>query len=95
MVVVWICLLTTPFIKIFGKLEPEITNVSLTGKIGTTRTSVSSTKFGQVEVVIDGSPIVINTKTVGDKSLNARKKVLVIDFNKDENFFIVEPYEEI
>lgn len=82
--------LTTPFVRIFEKLDNAKSD-TIVGKTGKVILPVSSDKYGQIEVIYEGSPIILTAKTSHELSISKGEEVLIIDFFKDKKCYIVEP----
>src|SRR5688572_13475282 len=89
-------ILTTPFVKVFAALEKEHdSNVTIIGKVCTVMLTASSTDLGQAAVKTEGSPLFLNVKTTGNSTLKKGDTGLVIDYNPEKKYYLVEPYETI
>jgi len=86
--------LTTPFTKLFAKMDLDTTDESMVGKIATLLLPITGDKFGQAEIIINGSPIVVNVKSVDNQLLERGEKALVIDYLETEKMFLVEAYKD-
>ena len=75
---------TFPFKILFRRLESSTKHESLDGSVGTVRTATVNASYGQVEVVRDGSHILLNAYPFhGDESLSKGDSILVIDYDKE------------
>ena len=86
-------LLTFPFVKLFEHMEKEDgESNSAIGKICVVSTLITDKKIGQAEVATTGSPILLNVITVSGHQLKSGDTALVIEFLKERNLYLVEPY---
>ena len=75
---------SVPFKLLFRRLEGSTKHESLDGSIGTVRTATINKSYGQVEVVRDGSHILLNAYPFhGDEVLSKGDSILVIDYDKE------------
>lgn len=87
-------LITQPVAGIFKKMEDDTGKPDdFTGKIATVRISVDNKTDGQIEVNKDGSKIILSARTVQGE-VPSGKTVLIIDYLKDEKYYIVEEFED-
>lgn len=82
--------LTQPFVKIFAALDKEDEHPDILGAIGEVTISASQNKTGQGEFKINNSFLRMNIRSNTDRELKPGDKVLVVDENKEHNYFIVE-----
>ncbi|MDN5200129.1 DUF1449 family protein [Fulvivirgaceae bacterium BMA10] len=87
--------ITMPFMKLFANDEMGDADNSLIGKICIANSEITESKVGQARIETDGSPILLNIKTQQGTSLKVGESGLVIDYNHDNNVYLVEPYENI
>lgn len=86
--------LTMPFIKLFAALEIEHESAAtVIGQICTVVLPANTTELGQASVKTKGSPLLLNVKTTMGSSLKKGETALVIDYNNENNFYLIEPYE--
>jgi hypothetical protein len=87
---------TTPFVKIFAALEKEHeSNVTIIGQVCTVMLTATTSEMGQAAVKTGGSPLILNVKTTRNATLKKGETGLVIDYNPDKKYYLVEPYETI
>ena len=85
--------LTTPFVKIFGKLgKSDSKSEVLIGKVCTVTISTNSKKTGQAMVESSGAPFLLNVKSIEGHSLKKGQSALVLDFVEAKNVYLIEPY---
>lgn len=89
-------IITFPFVKLFEHLEKDDKESgSAIGKICVASTSITSEKVGQATVKTSGSPLLLNVVTHSGTVLKNGETALVIDYLKDRNIYLVEPYNSI
>ncbi|NRA28511.1 MAG: DUF1449 family protein [Opitutales bacterium] len=72
-----------PFVLLFRRLESSSKHASLEGSIGTVRTAEISEKYGQIEVIDNGSHIILNAHPFHDtEPLKKGDRALVINYDK-------------
>lgn len=87
--------ITAPFVKLFRKAADTIeTNQSLTGKLCTVTLEADNIKFGQAEIKMDGTSIIINVlSTEAEMHLHKGETCLVIDYMPERKIYLIEPYK--
>ncbi len=87
--------LTTPFVRIFDKSENDVQkNKSLTGKICTVTLNATHDKFGQAQILIDGTSFIINVlSTESGVELQKGDTCLVIDYISQKKLYLIESYK--
>ncbi|WP_439879820.1 hypothetical protein ACSX1A_11625 [Pontibacter sp. MBLB2868] len=89
-------ILTMPFVKLFAALEKEHESaVTIIGQICTVILPANATELGQATVKTNGAPLLLNVKTTHGGAVKKGETALVIDFNNENNFYLIEPYETI
>lgn len=89
-------ILTMPFVKIFAALEKEHESAAtIIGQICTVILPADTLALGQASVKTKGAPLLLNVKTMNGASLKKGETALVIDYNNENNFYLIEPYESI
>lgn len=84
---------TIPFVKLFAKLEDApLDSDDMIGKVCTMLTKTSSKGLGQGEVDIDGTAIILYTKTQTGIEISSGKTALVIQHFPEKEYYLVEPY---
>ncbi len=87
-------IITIPFVKVFKKANEIQNNTGLEGKICKVTIPASHDRMGQALIRINGDTFNVNIKTQPDVSLQVGEQALVIEYQKDNKIYIVEPYKE-
>lgn len=82
---------TYPIMKLFHLAEKE-EDTRVVGKICKVIISADANSLGQAEVVTKQSTQLINIKANGDNILDKGSNGLILEYNSDKNFYMVEPY---
>jgi hypothetical protein len=86
--------LTIPVAKFYRKIRTETEAVkNLVGRVCTAKLPISYDRKGQAEIKINGTSILISAKTREGYSVEKNETALIIDFQKDQKFYYVEPYQ--
>jgi hypothetical protein len=87
--------LTSPFVKLFNKIEKDSKPKDLVGKIGVVILAGREGRKGQIEIDYEGAPIRIYVWPSSKKiKLKKNETVLVIQKSEtEEQVYIVEPYD--
>lgn len=89
-------ILTQPLVKIFQKMEKiETKNEDLIGKYCITKWDLNDNKIGQVVLSFDGSEYVVNALATNSKTIPRNGQGLIIDYDKENDLYIVEPHESV
>ncbi len=89
-------ILTTPFVKLFSTLtKGDVSIKSFIGKICRVNLVAKEDKKGQAELKMDGSSYLINTTTQKGVMISKGENALIIDYDENENCYLIEPYHEI
>ena len=89
-------LLTAPFVKLFAALEKEHeSSTTVIGQVCTVLLPASATELGQAAVKTSGAPLLLNVKTTSANSIRKGDTALIIDYNAENKFYLIEPYETI
>ena len=87
---------TQPLVKLFQKMEKmETKNEDLIGRYCYAKFDINNNKIGQVVISHDGSEYVVNAKTMNSKTVSRNGQALVIDYDKEENVYFIEPHESV
>ena len=88
-------LFTTPFKGFFKNLNPDgDAPVNFIGKQGIMLSKISGDKMGSAEVIADGNPMSIYTKSFNGEALTYQQHILIVKQSEDKNFYWVLPFEE-
>jgi hypothetical protein len=88
-------ILTTPFVKLFAYMNKEEEEEEVIGKICVTMVSISNERIGQAKVNTSESPLLLNVKTKPGTTLKAGETGLIVDYNRERNIYLIEPYETL
>ena len=80
---------SAPFVKIFAAFDTQADR-SVIGASCTIKVSVSGNSLGQAEVDTDDFHQLINVKSSDGQRLAKGTQALVIDYNEEGNFYVVE-----
>ncbi len=88
-------IITQPIAGMFKKIDeatglPEV----FTGKIGKARIELDEKSNGQIEIVRDGATAILTARSTKGK-IEAGKSILIIDYIKEEKYYLVEQFDEI
>ena len=84
--------LSLPFIKVFGKLNTEISgSEGIIGHFGNVRLTIRPGKVGQVEIIHKNTPILVIAHSEIEEDIPTGAQILVIDYNEKD--YLVEPYK--
>lgn len=85
-------LLTTPIAKFYMKIRQEDEAINPLGKPCKVLLTVKSDSIGQAEIKADGTSILISAITRDGIEIKKGESALVIDYIKDGNHYLIEPY---
>jgi hypothetical protein len=88
-------ILTTPFVKLFAYMNKEEEEEEVIGKICITMVTISNERIGQAKVNTRESPLLLNVKTKPGTTLKAGETGLIVDYIRERNIYLIEPYETI
>lgn len=87
--------LTMPFLKIFAKAHYDgETTITMIGKICHVLLPLNNEKVGQVEVNVEGSNYRVTAKTSAGKTMQKGEEGLIIEYDENGKYYVVEPYEK-
>ena len=86
-------ILTTPIAKFYMKLRQEDEAVNPIGKPCKILLSVKGESMGQAEIMVNGTSILINAIASEGVELQKGESALVIEYIKDKNYYLIEPYK--
>jgi len=85
---------TIPVAKFYRKISKETEAIkNLIGRVCTAKLPISHDRKGQAEIKINGTSILITAKTREGHTVQKNTTALIIEFQKDQNFYFVEPYQ--
>lgn len=88
--------ITQPLVGVFDKLNEEgRSKDDLTGKVGEAVTSLDASSLGQIEVVLDDGNFILSSKTREGVDVQKGQRILVIEYVKNEDYYLVAPYKEV
>jgi hypothetical protein len=88
--------LTIPFVKIFAAMEIEHeSTASIIGQVCTVLLPASTAELGQASVKTKGAPLLLNVKTTAGFNLNKGEMGLVVEYNTENNYYLIEPYNTL
>ena len=87
---------TTPLVPVFSTLDGSVEAVDYEGQECTITLSATQDKMGQAEVIVDGSPLLINVKLTGQGQMRISKgeKALVLRRAPQGNYFLIKHFQE-
>ncbi len=83
--------LTIPFIKIFTEMDKEAKSGQLIGREGKAVTDITSDKYGQVSVLVNRAPAILNAVCMKGLEIERDDTILVIDYIEEKRCYLVEP----
>ena len=85
--------LSHPFVKLFEHMEKEDSeSKTAIGKICVVATTITEKKTGQAQVQTSGSPLLLNVIASTGHELKSGDTALVLEYLKDRNLYLIEPY---
>ena len=86
--------LTAPLVKLFAALEQEhASTASMIGQVCTLTLPASPAALGQAAVKTAGAPLLLHVKTIPGCSLKKGETALVVAYDPENKFYLIEPYE--
>ena len=80
-----------PLVTVFKHRESKaVTHENLIGLAGVVKTSEVNEQFGQIEIRIDGPPIVVNVRTQAGHHLAKGDLAKIVSYNNSNDTFTVE-----
>lgn len=85
-------LFTYPLKGIMRKLNPRgVDSIRLEGRVGQSITVVSDEKIGQIQLVVDESPIRVYAKCINKgQKIEANQEILIIKKSADSKFYLID-----
>jgi hypothetical protein len=88
--------LTTPFVKVFAALEIEHESAAtIIGQVCTVILPANTTDLGQATVKTTGAPLLLNVKTTEGSAVQKGETALVLEYNAENKFYLIQPYQTI
>ncbi|MFT6854657.1 MAG: hypothetical protein ACJA0X_000623 [Cyclobacteriaceae bacterium] len=85
---------TIPIAKIYRKIRTETEAIKdIIGRVCIAKLPISHDRKGQAEIKINGTSILITAKTREGYTVPKNATALIIEFQKAQNFYFVEPYQ--
>mgnify|MGYP006280147001 FL=1 len=81
--------LTEPLTGFFAAME-DSSSVEIVGKDCVLKSTINAENIGQAEIMVDGYPIVINVKSVGDTILKGSAAVVVSKVEEKDLYIVKE-----
>lgn len=86
-------LITIPIAKFYRRVRQNTEAINnVIGQVCTAKMQITSDRKGQAEIKINGTSILINALTTGSDIIEKGATALILDQNKDQNFYFVAPY---
>ncbi|MFI2742668.1 hypothetical protein ACG2LH_08010 [Zhouia sp. PK063] len=86
-------IITTPFKNFFKHLNKDgDKEIDYLGRRGVMLSTVSGTKMGNAEIMIDGNPYNIYVKSLDGATIAYHQEILIINQSNDRNYFLVQAY---
>lgn len=87
-------ILTMPVAKFYKKIKGQTEAVeNIVGKICVAKLKITGEKKSQAEIKVKGTSILIYVKTKDGINIEKGETALVIDFEKEQKYYYVEPYQ--
>jgi len=85
-------IITYPLKKLMKHFNPKgVENLQIVGRIGQSITKITHNKLGQVQLVLDESPIRINCMAINkDQIIEEKTEVLVIKKSADSKYYLID-----
>ncbi len=86
-------IITIPLVSVFQKMDVETGQFEdFTGKTAVVKIAVDKDRDGQVELTRNNSNVLLIARSVNE-TINAGEHVLIIEYNKEEKYYTVEPFK--
>lgn len=85
-------IVTYPLKSIMKKMNPKgVENLEIVGTVGQTITKVTDKKLGQIQLVLDESPIKVYAMSINkDQVINENTEILVIKKSADSKYYLID-----
>ncbi|SIT84392.1 OB-fold-containig protein [Pontibacter indicus] len=88
--------LTMPFVRIFAAMEKEHESAAnIIGQVCTVVLPANGTDMGQAAVKTTGAPLLLNVRTAQGSAVQKGETALVLEYNAENKFYLIEPYQTI
>ncbi|EJF10449.1 OB-fold-containig protein [Pontibacter sp. BAB1700] len=88
--------LTMPFVGVFAALEKKHESAAnIIGQICTVILPANGTDMGQAAVKTTGAPLLLNVRTTQGSAVQKGETALVLEYNAENKFYLIEPYQTI
>ncbi|WP_299991471.1 OB-fold-containig protein [uncultured Pontibacter sp.] len=88
--------LTMPFVRVFAAMEKEHESAAaIIGQICTVMLPANGTDMGQAAVKTTGAPLLLNVRTTMGSAVQKGETALVLEYNAENKFYLIEPYQTI
>ncbi|MFD2245357.1 OB-fold-containig protein [Pontibacter ruber] len=88
--------LTMPFIRLFAAMEKEHEPAaSIIGQLCTVTLPANPTELGQAAIKTSGAPLLLNVKTTEGAAVQKGETALVVEYNAENKFYLIQPYQTI
>jgi hypothetical protein len=87
-------ILTTPFVKIFSYLQHDPDRQQVLGQVCTVLLPANSGKIGQAVISNRGNTILLNVKSADGHKLEKGKSAIVLEFNKDKHYYLIQSFDQ-
>lgn len=87
-------LLTMPFVRLFAAMEKEHESAAnIIGQVCTVTLPANPTELGQATVKTKGAPLLLNVKTTEGSAVQKGETALVLEYNAENKFYLIQPYQ--
>jgi hypothetical protein len=88
--------MTMPFVRIFGAMEKKHESATnIIGQICTVVLPANGSDMGQAAVKTTGAPLLLNVRTPQGAAVQKGETALVLEYNAENKFYLIEPYQTI
>lgn len=88
--------LTMPFVRVFSAMEKEHESAdNIIGQICTVTLPANGNELGQAAVKTTGAPLLLNVRTTQGSAVQKGETALVLEYNAENKFYLIEPYQTI
>jgi hypothetical protein len=88
--------MTMPFVRIFAAMEKEHESATnIIGQICTVVLPANGSDMGQAAVKTTGAPLLLNVRTPQGAAVQKGETALVLEYNAENKFYLIEPYQTI